>query len=104
MKPANSYRSFRSLASFAVGTSIALAAPLAAAQGATQPTARQTPDYVEKNLGGDAVVTFVGDELASPPGGAYGDTIRRPPGVTRLALIRPRMNFVVELLKTDENL
>lgn len=70
------------------------------ASGATHATG----EYVEKNVGGDAVVTFVGDELAAPPGGAYGDTVRRPPGVTRLGLIRPRMNFVVELVKTVENL
>ena len=55
-------------------------------------------------MGGDQVVKFTGDELVGPNGGAYGDVIRRPPGVTRLGLIRPRMNFVSELLKSVENL
>ena len=66
-------------------------------------TAR-TADYVEQNVGGEAVVKFTGDELAGPPGGAYGEAIRRPPGVVRVGLIRPRMNFVSELLKSVENL
>lgn len=68
------------------------------------PSTHATGDYVEQNLGGDAIVTFVGDELTTPPGGAYGDVIRRPPGVIRALLIRPRMNFVVEMLKSVENL
>lgn len=92
----------KTLISVAVASSILLCAAIAGAQG--RPSTRETPDYVERNLGGDAVVTFVGDELASPPGGAYGDTVRRPPGVTKVGLIRPRLNFVVELLKTVENL
>lgn len=75
----------------------------AAAKRPTQ--THKTNDYVEQNsLGGDSVVTFTGDELAAPPGGAYGDTIRRPPGVMRVGLIRPRMNFVMEMLKSVENL
>lgn len=93
----------KALISMTVVTAILLSASVSSAQNATQAT-YQTGEYVERNLGGDSVVTFVGDELSSPPGGAYGDTVRRPPGVTRLGLIRPRMNFVVELLKTVENL
>ena len=84
--------------------SITAAAAMVLFSSAAGAQTRRTSDYVEQNLGGDAVVTFVGDELASPAGGAYGDTIRRPPGVMRQGLIRPRMNFVVELLKTVENL
>jgi hypothetical protein len=75
----------------------------AAAKKTTQ--THKTNDYVEQTtVGGDAVVSFTGDELAAPPGGAYGDIIRRPPGVTRAGLIRPRMNFVSELVKSVENL
>ena len=77
---------------------------LVAAPAAAQTPTHATSDYVERDVGGDAVVTFVGDELAAPPGGAYGDTIRRPPGAVRHGLIRPRMNFVDSLLKSVENL
>jgi hypothetical protein len=70
----------------------------------TPPTTTTTTDYVEQNVGGDQVVKFTGDELKGPTDGAYGTVIRRPPGVARVGLIRPRMNFVVELLKSVENL
>ncbi|MBX3263929.1 MAG: hypothetical protein KIS78_30600 [Labilithrix sp.] len=92
-----------SLAAFAAATALggsAGAQPAAHRAGPTTTTA----DYTEQNLAGDQVVKFTGDELVGPPGGAYGDTIRRPPGVMRLGLIRPRMNFVSELLKSVENL
>lgn len=92
--------------SMSVVTAILLLTATASAQGGAPPasSSRRTSDYVEQTLGGDAVVTFGGDALAAPSGGAYGDTIRRPPGITRVGLIRPRMNFVVELVKSVENL
>ena len=64
----------------------------------------RAPDYTEKDVAGDQVVTFAGDELSGLARGAYGDTIRRPPGIMRVGLIRPRMNFVSELLKSVESL
>ena len=78
----------------------------AAAKPATQPPAtRTTADYTEQATGGgDQVVTFGGDQLAGDPESAYGFTIRRPPGVLRAGLLRPRVNFVSELLKSVENL
>jgi hypothetical protein len=83
----------------------------AGAQGSAQrastpaaPTTTKTADYVEQRVDGDQVVKFTGDELVGPSGGPYGDTIRRPPGIIRVQLIRPRMNFVSELLKSVENL
>jgi hypothetical protein len=81
------------------------AAPSADAQTRMQqPTTTKTADYTERNVGGDQVVQFTGDELVGPSGAPVGGTIVRPPGVTRVGLIRPRMNFVTELLKTVENL
>ena len=71
---------------------------------AARPTTTRTADYTETTVAGDQVVQFTGDELAAPGGGPYGDVIRRPPGVLRALLIRPRLNFVPELLKTVENL
>jgi hypothetical protein len=69
------------------------------------PAAAQQPKpYDEKIVDGNQVVKFGDDDLPALPYSAYGDTIRRPPGVTRVGLIRPRMNFVMELLKSVENL
>lgn len=63
-----------------------------------------TPEYVEHRVDGNQVVTFPGDTLPGDNNSAYGFTIRRPPGVLRAGLIRPRVNFVSELLKSVENL
>jgi len=68
------------------------------------PSTTTTSDYVETNLAGDQVVKFTGDELRGPENSFYGTTIRRPPGALRAGLIRPRLNFVPELLKSVENL
>ncbi len=63
-----------------------------------------TSEYVETNVQGDQVVKLTGDELRGPENSYYGTTIRRPPGAMRAGLIRPRLNFVPELLKSVENL
>jgi len=76
-------------------------APAAAAAASTTVT---TSDYVEQRVDGNQVVTFPGDTLPGDQNSAYGFTVRRPPGVLRAGLIRPRVNFVSELLKTVENL
>ena len=67
-------------------------------------TVVSTADYTEQQVDGGQVVTFPGDELPADLGGPYGDMIRRPPGVLRVGLVRPRLNFVSELLKSVENL
>ncbi|MBX3217338.1 MAG: hypothetical protein KF850_35230 [Labilithrix sp.] len=93
-----------SLATFAAATTLGgSAAAQSGAHRATAPTTT-TADYTEQNLAGDQVVKFTGDELVGPAGGAYGTTIRPLPGVARVGLIRPRMNFVSELLKSVESL
>lgn len=63
-----------------------------------------TSDYTEQRVDGNQVVTFPGDPLPGDQNSAYGFTLRRPPGVLRAGLIRPRVNFVPELLKSVENL
>ena len=96
----------------AISMTLAAAVALTASSAHAEETAakkstqtHKTNDYVEQNtLGGDSVVTFTGDDLAAPPNGAYGDIMRRPPGIMRVGLIRPRMNFVMEMLKSVENL
>ena len=79
---------------------VAPAAPAAPAASA----ATATSGYVERRLEGNQVVTFEGDPLKGDENSAYGFTIRRPPGVLRAQLIRPRINFVSELLKSVESL
>ncbi len=62
------------------------------------------PGYTETRLEGNQVVTFP-DDLGSGGGpNPWGDVIRRPPGVLRVGLLRPRLNFVSEMLKSVENL
>ncbi len=88
----------------ALATAALALSPTVLAQGLA-PTARHTTaDYTEQIVGGDQVVTFPGDTLPVDTNSAYGFTIRRPPGVLRAGLIRPRVNFVSELLKSVENL
>lgn len=79
---------------------------LGADAGAQKPAAPAPPTtaYTELNVGGNQVVTFTGDELDGPSGRPGGALFVRPPGVARVGLIRPRMNFVSELLKSVENL
>ena len=63
-----------------------------------------TNDYLDQNVAGDRIITFSTDGLEAGGSSMYGFTLRRPPGVIRLGLIRPRVNFVAELLKSVENL
>ncbi len=94
--------------SFAVALgAVALSTTAVAQAPASAPAATtvKTADYTEqRSVGGDQVVTFPGDELPGDVNSAYGFTIRRPPGVLRANLIRPRVNFVSEMLKSVENL
>jgi len=67
-------------------------------------SAHADPTYSEAKVEGGSVVTFEKDAIAGGGPSALGDTIRRPPGAIRVGLIRPRFNFVPELLKSVENL
>ena len=60
--------------------------------------------YQESRVEGGTVVSFETDGLRSEGSSFLGDAIRRPPGAVRVGLIRPRFNFVPELLKSVENL
>jgi hypothetical protein len=76
----------------------------ASAQAPTSTATTTTPDYTEQRVDGSQVVTFGGDPLKGDDNSAYGFTMRAPPRVLRAGLIRPRVNFVSELLKSVENL
>ena len=64
----------------------------------------ETSNYVDRSVAGDRVITFSTDGLDAGGSSMFGFTMRRPPGVVRVGLIRPRVNFVAELLKSVENL
>lgn len=67
-------------------------------------TVVSTADYTEQRLEGNQVVSFPGDTLPGDLNSPYGGRIVPLPRVLRAGLIRPRVNFVSELLKTVENL
>ena len=77
--------------------------PAAPAARAT-PTTNTTAEYSELSVDGSQVVEFSGDPLKGDENSAYGFTMRSPPRVLRALLIRPRVNFVSELVKSVENL
>lgn len=86
-------------------SAVALCALALCTTASAQAPSPRTADYTEqRTVGGDQVVSFPGDELPGDVNSAYGFTIRRPPGVLRANLIRPRVNFVSEMLKSVENL
>lgn len=60
--------------------------------------------YVEKKVDDGTAVWFPEDTLGTSGPSMYGDTIRRPPGVIRAGLLRPRVSFVPQMLKSVENL
>jgi|GEM_PF-2195418 len=75
------------------------------AQAPTSPATTTAPDYTEqRTVDGSQVVTFGGDPLKGDDNSAYGFSMRAPPRVLRAGLIRPRVNFVMELVKSVENL
>jgi hypothetical protein len=83
------------------------AMPVAAAAKATSASTNAvntTSDYREQSVDGSQVVEFTGDPLKGDENSAYGFTMRSPPRVLRALLIRPRVNFVSELVKSVENL
>lgn len=61
--------------------------------------------YAERRIGDDAEVIFHDeDTLVGDAPAWYGSGLRGVPRVLRAGLIRPRTNFVPELLKSVENL
>lgn len=92
-------------AALAFSQAAAAQSPSAPAKPAPAPATKTvTSEYVEQSVNGDQVVTFAGDALPGDNDSPWGDTVRRPPRVLRAGLIRPRVNFVSELLKSVENL
>lgn len=80
----------------------------ASAQGQKTPaptsSTTRTAYTEERSVTGDQVVKFTGDELAGGNGAPSSTLIIRTTGPARVPLIRPRLNFIPELLKSVENL
>ncbi len=83
-----------------LGISLVLGMLLVTAEAAADPK----PGYQESKVEGGSVVSFETDGLRGDGTNFMGETIRRPPGAVRVGLIRPRFNFVPEMLKSVENL
>ncbi len=89
---------------FAVAIGTLALSSTAFAQAPTSPAPTSAPDYAESRVDGSQVVTFGVDSLEGDANSAYGFSMRAPPRVLRAGLIRPRVNFVMELVKSVENL
>jgi hypothetical protein len=76
----------------------------AAAQQKPAAPVHTTADYTEQQVEGNQVVTFGGEQLAGDANDPYMGVIRPVSHILRAQLIRPRLNFVPELLKSVENL
>jgi hypothetical protein len=69
------------------------------------PAAAQTrAGYNEQRVEGGTAVTFEDDLAKGATFDPLGDIVKAPPRAQRMALMRPRYNFVSEMLKTVENL
>ena len=79
-------------------------APGATSTSSATAATTTTSEYSEKRQEGSAVVVFKEDTVGAGGAGAFGGTILTPPGATRVGLLRPRFNFVSEMLKSVENL
>lgn len=66
--------------------------------------ADNTPTYVERNDTGNQNVIFTDDPMTAPGMEPLGDPIRVRPSAVRMMLLRPRTQFVTQMLKSVENL
>ncbi len=80
---------------------MALALGLFAASSAF---ADNTSTYVEKKDGNDQNVIFTDDPMTAPGMGPLGDPIKVRPSAVRMMLLRPRTQFIMQMLKSVENL
>lgn len=62
------------------------------------------PGYSEQRTDGGSSVVFDDDKALGKGLDPFADLIKGPPRATRLMLLRPRYNFVPEMLKSVENI
>jgi hypothetical protein len=80
----------------AVAFTIVVVAPAASAQ--------TNAGYTEQKTEWGAAVTFTDDLAKGSTFDPNGDIVRSRPKAARVTLLRPRYNFVTEMLKSVENL
>jgi hypothetical protein len=97
---------FCALSNIAFAQGARPASPTSGGAQTTKPaeTTTTTADYSERRTEGSNVVIFNEDLLGGGNQAPLGDTLRPPPGAVRVGLLRPRYNFVSEMLKSVENL
>lgn len=84
---------------------VCLAIPSAAFADGPAPTTSRGDGYVEQQgTDGSQIVEFKGDPLDADILASLGQLIRPRPEAARVTLIRPRTNFVPELLKSTETM
>jgi hypothetical protein len=71
---------------------------------ATSASADNTTTYVEKKDGNDQNVIFTDDPMTAPGMGPLGEQIKVRPSAVRMMLLRPRTQFITQMLKSVENL
>ncbi|AKV02175.1 hypothetical protein AKJ09_08838 [Labilithrix luteola] len=93
-----------SLTMLALGAAVS-AAFLPSQAFAQTPSSSTSATYVERKVGSDQEIIFPEeDSLVGDPLSTYGFGVMPAPRVLRAGLIRPRNNFLPELLKSVENL
>lgn len=81
-----------------------VAAMMAAGLSMISGAARADDTFEAQDDGSGQRVIFKDDPLAALPNGVEGATIIVRPGAVRALLLRPRTQFVSEMLKSVENL
>lgn len=90
-----SFQRLRHACALLAGASIVVSSTLALADG---------PGYQETQSGADQSVVFKDDPLAAGGFGPSDVILHVPPTPKRVTLVRPRTQFIPELLKTVESL
>ncbi len=93
----------RTMKRAAVGLAMACVALCASAHDANAEQ-NSHAEYTERNAGADQNVIFKDDPLAAGAFGPGEPVIVVRPAAVRMLLVRPRVQFISEMLKSVENL
>ena len=85
---------------FALATLCSVGSVPALAQGQTG----KSTGFSEQRTENGSAVTFDDDIALGKAMDPYADIVKGPPRAARMQLLRPRYNFVSEMLKSVENL
>jgi hypothetical protein len=88
---------------FTVCAGVALASLVLASTASAQ-TTQKADDYMSQSDSSGQKVVFKDDPLTASPLSGTGDAMVLRPRVARMGLIRPRVQFIQEMLKSVESL